>query len=325
MRPLTHSNAKQLLPIANRPILHRAILKLVEVGISEIVVVVGDTAPLVLDSVGDGSQFGANVQYVRQEAPLGLAHCVKIARDQLADSDFVMFLGDNMFESDLTSVLSDFSSGKQSDGRVAQVAVKAVKNPSSFGVASLDDSRRLVSVEEKPLNPKSNLALVGTYVFTSAIHDAIEAISPSPRGELEITDAIQHLVINGHSVGVSSIDGWWYDTGNPQSFLACNAATLALEATISPSTPEGVLLIPPCIVDSTALLQECTIGPNVSVGPGVVVVGATVTESALLKDAVVRGEGHLTQSIIGERSVVSMRNGATCTVVVGDDCSVEVN
>lgn len=325
MRPLTHSNAKQLLPIANKPILHRVISNLVDVGIHDVVIVVGDTAPLVMSSVGNGSQLGANVSYVRQESPLGLAHCVKISQDNLADSDFVMYLGDNMFESDLASVLSDFSSGRQIDGRVAQVAVKSVDNPSSFGVALLDDSGRLVSVEEKPSNPKSDLALVGTYVFTSAIYDAIDATIPSPRGELEITDSIQRLVDGGHLVGVSSIHGWWYDTGNPQSYLACNAATLAMEGTNPPRPPRGVTFVPPCVIHPTALLEDCTIGPNASIGAGAVIVGATVTESAVLRDGVVRGGGRLFQSIVGERSEVVVRDGTTCSVVVGDDCSVEVN
>lgn len=325
MRPLTHSNAKQLLPIANRPILHRAIANLVDVGVVDIVIVVGDTARLVMDSVGDGRSLGARVVYVHQEAPLGLAHCVSISRHFLDDSPFVMYLGDNMFEEGIAGFTSDFYGGVPLDGRIAQVAVKPVDNPSAFGIATVDSTGRLSGVVEKPRQALSNLALVGTYLFTPVVHEAIESITPSARGELEITDAIQWLIERGHTIGVTPVSGWWYDTGNPQSFLDCNSAVLRLEGIDAPKVPAGVSLIPPCIVDPSAVLENCTIGPFSSIGAGAVVVDAIVSESAVFKDGIVKGKGVVHRSIIGERSSVTLANDAKVTVVAGDDCTVEVS
>lgn len=325
MRPLTHSNAKQLLPIANRPILHRAVMQLVDAGVTEVAVIVGDTADLVTESLGNGSRLGARVKYIRQESPLGLAHCVKIAHEWLGDSSFVMYLGDNMFESSLRKLLSDFNHASEESHRVAQVAVKRVDNPSAFGVASVNDRGDLISVVEKPRHPRSDLALVGTYLFTPVIHDAIDSISPSPRGELEITDAIQQLLVNGYEVGVSEVDGWWYDTGSPATFLECNAAVLALEGRTPAIPPSGVSVIPPCVIDPTARLERCTIGPFVSVGPGAHLSGVTIDESVILPGAQISGNGRIHRSIIGERSSVTVSDGVQLSAVVGDDCSLEVN
>ena len=325
MRPFTHTIAKQLLPVGNQPILHRAIVKMVEAGIEDIVIVVGDTADQVVGSVGDGSAFSADISYVRQKSPLGLAHCVKIAGAKLGHDAFVMYLGDNMFESGLSFLLTDFSMGHARDGRVAQVAVKPVPNPSLFGVATVNGSNQLVDVVEKPEEPPSNLALVGTYLFTPVIHDAIDAISPSTRGELEITDAIQTLVSTGHVVGVSSIDGWWYDTGNPHSFLECNSATLLLDATSEYSAPPGVTLVPPVVIDPTARLTDCSIGPFVTIGPDVTIDGSTVSDSVIFRGGTVRGSGCLRHSIVGQRSTVVLSSDSNGSVVIGDDSIVEVN
>lgn len=324
MRPLTHSMAKQLLPIANQPILHRAVSRLVEVGIEDVLVIVGDTEKQVMESLGDGSNLHARVSYLRQEAPLGLAHCVKIAREWLGDSSFVMYLGDNMFEAGLQTLMNDYANASHNSPRVAQVAVKQVDNPSSFGVASIDDQACLTEVVEKPDNPPTNLALVGTYLFTPIIHDAIERIFPSSRGELEITDAIQQLINDGHKVGVSEVHGWWYDAGNPAAFLECNAAVLLQEGSKDFRTLEGVSLIPPYVIHPTAQLTNCKVGPNASIGPEVILDGINVSDSVLLRGAVVQGSGQLVGSIIGERSKLTVSDGARITTIIGDDCIVGV-
>lgn len=324
MRPLTHSTAKQLLPIANKPILHRAIEQMATIGIKEVAIVVGFTAEQVKDSVGDGSQFGVNISYLQQDQPLGLAHCVKIARNFLANEDFVMFLGDNMFEFGLDELISSFRHRQSNTSISAQVAVKKVSNPSSFGVAVTNGSGDLISVEEKPLHPKSDLALVGTYYFTPQIHEAIDAISPSPRGELEITDAIQELISREQVVGVTEVDGWWFDTGNPDSFLECNAKTLDSLVLENISRSPDVTIYNPCAVDPSAVLSNCTIGPHVSIGAGVIVTGVNIQNSVLLESSSVVGSGSVQDSILGKRSSVTIEGESILKIILGDDCVAEV-
>ena len=189
LRPLTHTSAKQLVPIANKPILHYVVEDLVTAGVVDIGIVVGDTGDEVRASVGDGSRWGASVTYVDQEAPLGLAHAVLVAGKFLGDDPFVMYLGDNMFEDSLDRVVDGFVES----GEAARLLLARVADPSAFGVAELDDAGNIVGLIEKPADPPSDLALVGVYLFGPAIHEAVRSIQPSARGELEITDAIQCL------------------------------------------------------------------------------------------------------------------------------------
>ena len=324
MRPLTHSIAKQLLPIANQPILHRAINQMKEAGIIDIGIIVGSTAEQVQESVGDGSNFGVNVTYLRQLEPLGLAHCVKIARDFLQQDDFVMFLGDNMFQSGLAGLISDFEDNKRDRQAKAQVAVMTVSNPAAFGVATVGADSQLESVEEKPAAPKSNLAMVGTYCFSEAIHKVIETLKPSRRGELEITDAIQQLVDVGMVVGVSEVSGWWFDTGNPESFLECNARVLDSVSQEQRLFSSDVRIIEPCAISSSAVLKNCTIGPYSSIGPGARVSGMNISNSVLLEGSTLSGIGHLQHSIIGRRSSVNSSGAGKITLILGDDCDVSV-
>ena len=195
LRPLTHTSAKQLVPIANVPILHYVVADLVGVGITDIGIVVGDTGDEVRASVGDGSRWGASVTYIDQEAPLGLAHAVRVAGEFLGDEPFAMYLGDNMFEDSLDEVVDGF------DGSVAaRLLLARVDDPSSFGVAELASDGSIAALFEKPEDPPSDLALVGVYLFGPRIHEAVRAIEPSARGELEITDAIQWLLDSGETV-----------------------------------------------------------------------------------------------------------------------------
>lgn len=323
LRPFTYSTAKQLLPVGNVPILHRAISAMADVGITDVGIVVGHTARHVMDSVRDGSALGVKSTFIQQAEPLGLGHCVKISQEFLGADDFVMFLGDNVFEFGLRTFIDEFEASSQSQRISAQVAVKPVDNPSAFGVAVIDSGNRLLDVEEKPTRPKSNLALVGTYLFTSDIHDAIDAIRPSKRGELEITDAIQHLVSTHQIVGVHEVKGWWYDTGTPADFLACNAAVLLQTGGSAPTLSNNVRLIPPCAIHESAKLADCTVGPYVSIGSNAKVSGVVVSNSVLMSDSSVSGTGVLTDSIVGQRSDVAISGSNVSTLLVGDDSQVQ--
>ena len=227
LRPITHTRAKQLVPVANKPILFYGIEAMVEAGITEIGVITGSTGPEVMAAIGDGSQFGAQVTYIPQEAPLGLAHCVLIARDFLGDDDFVMYLGDNLLEQDLAAFVSAFEDARASDRPpAAQILLKRVPDPHRFGIATLDADGHVIELVEKPVDPPSDLALVGVYLFDRGIHEAVRAIEPSPRGELEITDAIQWLITNGRSVRTELLTGWWIDTGKLTPLLEANRLLL---------------------------------------------------------------------------------------------------
>jgi glucose-1-phosphate thymidylyltransferase len=219
--PITYTSAKQLVPIANKPVLFRVIETLVEAGVRDIGIVVGDTAPEIRDAVGDGSRWGCSVTYIPQEAPLGLAHAVKISEPFLGDERFVMFLGDNVIQGGISQLISQFENCAYN----SQIVLTRVEHPEQYGVAELKDGR-IVRLVEKPRQPKSNLALVGIYMFDKNVFDAVKAIKPSWRGELEITDAIQYLVEQGYNVYPYIHEGWWIDTGAPDAMLDANRLVL---------------------------------------------------------------------------------------------------
>ena len=227
LRPITHTRAKQLVPVANKPILFYGIEAMVAAGITEIGVITGSTGPEVRAALGDGSQFGATITYIPQDAPLGLAHCVLIAREFLGDDDFVMYLGDNLLEQDLGAFVSAFVAARASaEPPAAQILLKRVPDPHRFGIATLDAAGNVVELVEKPADPPSDLALVGVYLFDAEIHQAVRAIEPSARGELEITDAIQWLIANGRRVRTELLTGWWIDTGKLTPLLEANRLLL---------------------------------------------------------------------------------------------------
>ncbi|MGX1298573.1 glucose-1-phosphate thymidylyltransferase [Streptomyces albogriseolus] len=222
LRPFTHTSPKQLVPVANKPVLYYVLEAIAEAGITEVGVVVGDTADEICAAVGDGSRFGLDVTYLPQHAPLGLSHAVLIARDFLGDDDFVMYLGDNFLVGGITPLVEQFTAERPD----AQILLTRVSDPTAFGVAELDGHGRVVGLEEKPAKPKSDLALVGVYLFSPAVHEAVRAIRPSARGELEITDAIQWLIDTRHDVRSATVSGYWKDTGNVADMLEANRSVL---------------------------------------------------------------------------------------------------
>ncbi|HZB94484.1 MAG TPA: glucose-1-phosphate thymidylyltransferase, partial [Herpetosiphonaceae bacterium] len=220
--PLTYTKAKQLIPVANKPVLFRVIEAIRDAGITEIGIVVGDTAQEIKDAVGSGGRWGVNVTYIQQSAPLGLAHAVKESRDFLCDERFVMFLGDNCLEGGISPLIQQFGSSDWN----AQIVLKEVADPRQFGVAELDSQGQIKRLVEKPQQFVSNLALVGVYMFDHHIWEAIEHIRPSWRGELEITDAIQYLVEHKCRVYPYIHRGWWIDTGKKMDMLDANRLVL---------------------------------------------------------------------------------------------------
>ena len=326
LRPLTHTSAKQLVPIANVPILHYVVADLVGVGITDIGIVVGDTGDEVRASVGDGSRWGASVTYIDQAAPLGLAHAVRVAGEFLGDEPFAMYLGDNMFEDSLDEVVDGF------DGSVAaRLLLARVDDPSSFGVAELASDGSIAALFEKPANPPSDLALVGVYLFGPRIHEAVRAIEPSARGELEITDAIQWLLDSGETVEHRVLDGWWIDTGKKDPLLACNRLVLDRldgDGVVVDDGAEvvGSTLVGPVVVAAGARILHSTVGPYVAVGGDCSILRSTVEHSVLMEGASVTDLDRLTASVLGREVEVSGMPGETVelSLLLGDHSLVDV-
>jgi glucose-1-phosphate thymidylyltransferase len=221
--PITYTSAKQLVPVANKPVLFRVIEAIRDAGIDDIGIVVGDTAREIQDAVGGGKRWGVKITYINQDEPLGLAHAVKVSQKFLGNDRFVMFLGDNVIEGGISGLISEFETSNYN----CQIVLTPVENPSRYGVAELDpDTRRIIRLVEKPRNPPSNLVLVGIYMFDEHVWEAVSAITPSWRGELEITDAIQYLVDQGYNVHPYVHRGWWIDTGEPGEMLEANDLVL---------------------------------------------------------------------------------------------------
>ena len=354
LRPITHTSAKQLVPVANKPILFYGIEAMARAGIVDIGIIVGDTRDEVMRAVGDGTAFGVSVTYIPQDEPLGLAHCVRIARGFLGDDDFVMYLGDNMLEQGLVEFVDGFererdrANAPQLDAEhvapAAQILLARVDNPSAFGVADIDAKGEIVQLVEKPANPPSNLALVGVYLFDSSVHEAVAAIEPSPRGELEITDAIQWLIDSGRRVRHEVLQGWWIDTGKKDPLLSCNRLVLdvierSVEGEVDESSlVEGRVIIEdgaqivrstvrgPVVIGAGTRIVDSYVGPYTSVAAGCEVVGSELDHSMLLEGARIDGIERLTDSLVGRRAVVTRGEARPRAVrlMLGDDSSVEL-
>ncbi|MDG2352795.1 MAG: glucose-1-phosphate thymidylyltransferase [Acidimicrobiales bacterium] len=313
LRPITHKTAKQLVPIANKPILHYVIEDLVGVGITDLGIVVGDTGKEIEKSVGDGSQWNADITYIHQEEPLGLAHAVLISESFLGQEKFVMYLGDNMFEDSLHEVVEDFEKSSTN----ARLLLAKVENPQAFGVAEIDEQGAIKGLVEKPENPKSDLALVGVYLFDSAVHRAVKAIEPSDRGELEITDAIQWMIDDESNIEHRTLKGWWIDTGKKDPLLLCNELILEKIETLLLSqigetvtlkgeivAGENVEIIDsniqgPVVIGSGVKIERSDIGPYVSIGDECKIEDSSIERSVLMEKSYVSGVTQLTKSVLG--------------------------
>lgn len=313
LRPLTYTGAKQLVPLANKPVLFYVLEDLIRAGIEDIGIVVGDTADQIREAVGDGSAFGCAVTYLPQDHPGGLAHAVKVARSFLGDDDFVMYLGDNFIQGGISSYVEAF---RASDA-AAHLLLDRVPNPESFGVAEVVDGR-IVSLEEKPAQPKSDLALVGIYLFRAAIHAATEAITPSWRGELEITDAIRYLLDQQAVVVPHILDGWFIDTGTMEDMLGANRLVLLeLCGRIDGEVAEDCLvqgnvvveagakvrnstLRGPLIIGAESRIEDSFIGPFTAIGPHCVIERSEIQHTIVMQRSQILDVPHrIEDSLIG--------------------------
>lgn len=338
LRPITYTSAKQLLPVANKPVLFYGLEAIRDTGITDIGIVVGDTAPEIQHAVGDGSAFGLDVTYIRQNAPLGLAHAVLISRDYLGDDDFVMYLGDNFILGGITELTEQF----RRERPAAQIMLTRVPDPRAFGVAELD-AGRVVGLEEKPEHPKSDLALVGVYLFTPAVHEAVAGLKPSWRGELEITEAIQSLIDAGREVSSTIISGYWKDTGNVEDMLEVNRLVLeGLErrGTVDDSSELigrvvveegaqviGSRIVGPAIIGRNTHVTGSYVGPFTSIAEDCVIADSEIEYSIVLPGASVRGVRRIEASLIGREAEVTPapRSPKAHRLVLGDHSKVQIS
>ena len=340
LRPITHTYAKQLLPVANKPVLFYGLEAISDAGIAEVGIVVGDTAPVIEAAVGDGSAFGLAATYIRQEAPRGLAHAVLVARDFLGDDDFVMYLGDNFIVGGITPLVEEFRSSRPD----AQIMLTSVQDPRQFGVAELDAAGEVVALEEKPRHPKSDLALVGVYIFTPAVHEAVSRLTPSWRGELEITEAIQWLIDKGNKVRSTTITGYWKDTGNVADMLEVNRMVLE---TITPRVQGAVdteseligrvvvepgaqvtqsRIVGPVIIGDGARVSGSYVGPFTSVAPDCAITDSEIEYSIVLRGALIQGVRRIEASLIGHDVEVtpSPNTPKAHRLILGDHSKVQI-
>jgi glucose-1-phosphate thymidylyltransferase len=319
LRPITHTSAKQLVPVANKPVLFYGLEAIRDAGVTDVGIIVGDTAAEIEAAVGDGSGLGIKVTYIKQEAPLGLAHCVLIAREFLGNDDFVMYLGDNFIIGGITELVDEF----QTEGYDAQILLTKVDNPSQFGVAELGKDGRVATLVEKPKNPKSDLALVGVYMFKPVIHEAVRAIKPSNRGELEITDAIQWLIDEGKAVSPHLVTGYWKDTGRLEDMLECNRKVLeSMEPSVLGTVDdesrvigrvvieEGAVLERsvvrgPAIIGKDTVLRDTYVGPFTSIYFGCTLMDTEIEHSIVLELSTIRGVRRIEDSLIGKEVEVA--------------------
>ena len=325
LRPLTHTGPKQLIPVANKPVLQYVIEDLKKAGITEIGVILGNNGKeQVIAELKDGKQYGVRITYIEQGAPLGIAHAVQCAKDFMKDDDFIVYLGDNMLRDGVKGLVDEF----KEDRYDAAISLQAVQNPQQFGVAELDNDGRVIRLEEKPKVPKSNYALVGVYLFTPLIFEMIKQIKPSWRNELEITDAIQKLLDNHYRVRSHIVTGWWKDTGKPEDILEVNRFVLdELKPVVHGTIEEGASIVgrvslgknsvikkccvvrgPVIIGDNCIIEGETYIGPYTSVGNDCKIKDAYIESSVLMQGCSVECESRIVDSLIGKDATIASAN-----------------
>lgn len=338
LRPLTYTGAKQLVPVANKPVLFYAIEDLVEAGITDIGIVVGDTQEQVMAAVGDGSRFGARITYIPQEEPLGIAHAVKIAQPFLGREPFVLFLGDNFIGDGIIPLVERFHQG----GINSLIMLKQVKNPQDFGVAEMLDGT-ITRLVEKPKEPRSDLAVVGIYLFDHHVFEAVAQLKPSARGELEITETIQYLIDHGLKVHPHRLEGWWVDTGKMEDILEANRLVLD---TLEPrsqghvdaeSTLYGKVILEeecqvinsvlrgPVVIGERTRIENSYIGPFSSIYHDCLIVNSEIEHSVVLESCVIRDLEHrIEDSLIGRNVEItrSPMKPRAYKLVLGDHSKV---
>lgn len=340
LRPLTFTTAKQLIPVANKPILGYVLDHISNAGIKDAGIITSiETDEDVREYIKDGAEWSLNATYILQE-PLGLAHAVKTAKDFLESDSFIMYLGDNLLGEGITKLIDKFKKEKLD----ALILLKEVDNPSSFGVAALDEEGNVTKLVEKPKDPPSNLALVGVYIFSSNIHRAIERIKPSWRNELEITDAIQELINMGYNVKSQILNSWWLDTGKKDDILSANAIVLdeyvkkEIKGNLNKSSVTGRVRIDegtniinstirgPVAIGKNTLIENSFIGPHTSIGDNSRVIDSAVEHTVILGDSLVKGVERLEDSLIGKNSKVTENQSGhkALRLMVGDFSEVNI-
>src|SRR3954451_18558727 len=341
LRPITHTSAKQLVPVANQPVLFYGIEAMAQAGIRDIgIIIAPETGDEIREAAGDGEQFGVQITYVVQDEPAGLAHAVLTAEPFLGDSPFVMYLGDNLLQGGMDALVREF----QAEGPDSLILLTPVPDPENYGVAELDAAGAVKRLVEKPQEPATDLALVGVYMFTSHIHHAARSIQPSARGELEITDAIQWLVDSGRRVEPHIVRGGWKDTGRLDDMLEANRLILEtidrkVDGELEDSQVDGRVVVEPgarleratvrgpAVIGSGALLRDAYIGPYTAVGAGCVIEKAEVEHSILLEASSVRGlEGRMESSLLGKNVAISRdeRQPRAYRFMVGDNSEIGI-
>ncbi|MBE1530501.1 glucose-1-phosphate thymidylyltransferase [Actinomadura algeriensis] len=316
LRPFTHTLAKQLMPVANKPVLFHCLESIADAGITSTGIIVGGRGDDLRRAVGDGSRFGLEVTWIEQREPLGLAHCVMIAADFLGDDDFVMYLGDNIVSGGIGQPVKEFAAGRPD----VLLMVGPVDDPTAFGIAEVGADGRVLGLAEKPAVPSGDLALIGVYVFSAAIHRAVRSIVPSPRGELEITDAVGWLVEHGADVRAHVFSGYWKDTGQVDDLLDCNRELLRTLEPVNLGTVDvgselvgavsvaagarvtGSRVTGPVVIGRDTVVTDSRIGPYCSIGDGCVVSGAEIADSIVLDGASVRDVRAIERSVAGRHS-----------------------
>jgi glucose-1-phosphate thymidylyltransferase len=340
LRPITHTSAKQLIPVANKPVLFYGIEAMAEAGIEEVgIIIAPETGEEIRAAAGDGSAFGVRLHYIVQDEPLGLAHAVLTAEPFLAASPFVMYLGDNLLQGGIRDLVAAFVEHRPD----ALILLTPVPDPEQYGVAELNDGA-VVKLVEKPAQPNTDLALVGVYMFTPTVHDAARAIEPSGRGELEITDAIQHLVDQGRRVEPHIVRGWWKDTGRLEDMLAANRLVLdtieaRIEGELIGSQVDGRVVIEPgarlerstvrgpAVIGAGARLTDCYIGPYTAIGEHCAIDNAEVEHSILLAGAEVHDLlGRMESSLLGRNVKVGRdhRQPRAYRFLIGDNSEIGI-
>jgi len=317
LRPITHTGPKQLVPVANKPVIEYAIEDLKEAGITDIGVVLGNKGREEIQEIlGDGSKFNVDITYIIQGNPLGLAHAAGCARDFIGDDDFVMYLGDNILKEGITDLVESFRANDHGAG----IALQEVDNPQQFGIADINESGSVKGLVEKPEDPPTNLALIGMYVFSPAVFDVIDDLEPSWRGELEITDAIQQLLDNGQAIDSHLVTGWWKDTGKPEDILEANRLVLedgqrAIEGEVgdnaeidgrvklaeSAAIESGAVVRGPVsIAEGTRVKSGTYIGPYTSIGPSCTLENIHIENTVVIGDSTITASGRIVDSLLGQ-------------------------